>query len=288
MSETASKTVGGRHWQSVDMSVSKIVLIEGDMTQECGKFGSTIKLILDEQNFGEHDIESIFIRDRSKMSLSVRIGLAFTELDLSLEQAALSMYPGEKSRFDVSAPVGEKWITLHYVATTWDKSDSISVCQWTCQQKLQFAQESFEVAVELVRNKEYQGAFKMFRQTAALTMFIRDTTFESQAKDLKQRSFSNLTLCQKNMNNYQHVVDGVNHILDDHNQDLDNNKIKLLARRGQAHIKLQNYEKAIEDLSIASAKDLANKTVQADLKQAKHLLRTHEAKLGNAMKKMFG
>ena len=88
------------------------------------------------------------------------------------------------------------------------------------------------------------------------------------------------------LTNYQHVVDGVSHILE-YNQNLVN-EAKLLARRGQAQIKLQNYEKAIEDLNTASIKDPLNKTVQADLKQAKHLLKNHEAKLGNAMKKLFG
>ena len=66
------------------------------------------------------------------------------------------------------------------------------------------------------------------------------------------------------------------------------NEAKLLARRGQAHIKLQNYEKAIEDLSTSNDLEPGNKVVLNDLKQARNLLKNHDAKLGNAMKKMFG
>ena len=65
------------------------------------------------------------------------------------------------------------------------------------------------------------------------------------------------------------------------------NASKLIARRGQSEIKLQNYEKAITDLNQALSLDPENKIIQNDLKVARAQMKNHDTKLSNAMKKMF-
>ena len=89
---------GERHWQSDDMTVTKVVLNEGDFAQDCGKFGQEITLILEEvENMAKLQETSNFsLVEESK--LCVRVGHAFSEVDFGLEKAAMSMYPGERSR----------------------------------------------------------------------------------------------------------------------------------------------------------------------------------------------
>lgn len=256
-----------RHWQSLDMSVSKLVIDEGDLGKECGFFGAEIELLIEEIDLDQVDFDSIYFQDESK-NIAMKIGRAFTEFDIAFEEAASSMYPGEKSRFDV---VGENWKSVHFVASRVDESSEFS-------NKLEFAQENYEKAVELIRQRNYKGAFKLFRQASILAIIAKD-------EELKLKSLSNMTLCQKHLNNHEHVVNGVKVILD--KNESASNKSKLLHRKALSEMKLQNYEVAIIDLNQALILDPENKSYQNDLKQAKVLLKNHENKLGNAMKKMF-
>ena len=111
-----------RHWQSNDLCISKLVLQEGDFTKNPGGFGATITLEIEDHDIKEfyekHPDDTFFITKRTveDSKLVISIGMACTELDLSLEKVALSMFPGEKSRFDVSSKIQEEWITLHFVA----------------------------------------------------------------------------------------------------------------------------------------------------------------------------
>ena len=93
-----------RYWQTLDMSVSKIVLVEGNLSGNCGTFGAEIELNFEEFEIEQFNFESVFF-DKNNFSLSkkmmVKIGSAYNEMDIALEQAVTSMYPGEKSRFDV-------------------------------------------------------------------------------------------------------------------------------------------------------------------------------------------
>lgn len=97
-----------RYWQTLDMSVSKIVLVEGNLSGNCGTFGAEIELNLEEFEIEQFNFESVFF-DKDNFSLSekmiVKIGSAYNEMDIALEQAVTSMYPGEKSRFDVRGPI---------------------------------------------------------------------------------------------------------------------------------------------------------------------------------------
>jgi len=284
-----------RYWQTLDMSVSKIVLVEGNLSGNCGTFGAEIELNFEEFEIEQFNFESVFF-DKDNFSLSekmiVKIGSAYNEMDIALEQAVTSMYPGEKSRFDVRGPITSDqssedptWITLNFVAERKDDgAQNKSICEWEPIEKLEFAKKSYEKGVELVKLRNYKGAFKMFRQTSALTVFIQDLLPE--AKDLKFRSLSNLTLCQKNLNNNEAVVEGIDIILEK-DENAPKNTAKLLARRGQSEIKLQNYEKALKDLNQALALEPANKVIQSDIKIAKTQLKNHDIKLSNAMKKMF-
>ena len=43
-----------RFWQSPDMTVTKTVIVEGDLNQDLGKFGSVMKL-----EISEHDFEDV-------------------------------------------------------------------------------------------------------------------------------------------------------------------------------------------------------------------------------------
>ena len=97
-----------RYWQTLDMSVSKIVLVEGNLSGNCGTFGAEIELNFEEFEIEQFNFESVFF-DKDNFSLSekmiVKIGSAYNEMDIALEQAVTSMYPGEKSRFDVRGPI---------------------------------------------------------------------------------------------------------------------------------------------------------------------------------------
>ena len=288
----------GRFWQSPDMTVTKTVIKEGDIESNLESFGIMIILQLSEHNFGDYEETKKLVFDpfdnSGEENITLHPGRGTNEIDKALEQAAISMFLGEKSRFDVSAEVNGRWITLNFVAER--ISDMMgSFSEWDPDSKLRFAEQNYyKPGVELIREKKYQEAFKMFKKSAALCLFGeteektkgKNESLLKSLKDLKLRSLSNLTLCQKNIENHTKVVDGIDYILDNNSEI--NNEAKLLARRGQAHVKLQNYEKAIEDLTKSTELEPDNKVALNDLKVAKNQLKTHDAKLGNAMKKMFG
>ena len=97
-----------RYWQSLDMSVSKIVLQEGDFSGNCPTFGADIELHLEEFEIEQLNFESVFFAKEdiiANKNITVKIGLSYGEIDLAIEQAVSTMYPGEKSRFDVSATI---------------------------------------------------------------------------------------------------------------------------------------------------------------------------------------
>ena len=276
-----SKKGNERHWQSLDMSVSKTVLIEGDLSKKCGSFGA--QLAIEFQEIPELDNtvqDSIYFNEANlkSKSITLTIGNAYNEFDLGIEQAFVSMYPGEQARFDLMTP---NWKSVQFVATRTDSGENSSVFEWSDERQLQFAQDSYDQAVELIRAKNYLGALKLFRQASTLCFFMQNPN-----KDLQLKSLSNITLCQKSLDNLEHVVTGVDIILEQHPQAA--NAAKLIARRGQAQSKLQNYELAIKDFNESLSLDSGNKSVAQDLAQAKKGLRNADVKMSNAMKKMFG
>ena len=70
-----------RHWQSSDMCVSKIVLVEGDSSKNMGSFGTKIQLDIEDHDFKEfHDSYpevSVFITakavENSKLELNLSL-----------------------------------------------------------------------------------------------------------------------------------------------------------------------------------------------------------------------
>ena len=291
-----------RHWQSSDMCVSKIVLVEGDSSKNMGSFGTKIQLDIEDHDFKEfHDSYpevSVFITAKAieNSKLELNIGMAYIELDLNLEKVGLSMFPGEKSRFDISSklPTNDQWITLHFVAIRQKNSEELPMSEWDNETKLSKSQQYYDFGVDLVKAKKYDGAFKMFKQSATMTTFINSKDDEnsveeaaviSKSKELKLKCISNLTLCHQYNGDFSAVVQAINYILDSHKNI--QNRFKLLSRRGHAHIKLKNFEDAIVDLTEAFQMDSKNSAVINDLNLAKRMKKNHEQKMGNALKKMF-
>ena len=287
-----------RHWQSNDFCISKLVLQEGDMLKECGSFGATLLLEIEEDDltefFEKYPDESIFITNNAikDSKLVIHVGMAVNDLDLSLEKTALSMFPGEKSRFDVNFKIQDQWITLHFVAFRQeDSSEMPPIFKWTNEQKFDLTEKFYNFGVELVQRKNYKGAFKLFKQSATLALFIIDTNDEKymeKSKDLKLKCISNLTLCQQYLGQYQNMVHIIDYIFEKNNAESPlKNKAKLLSRKGHAQIKMKNYEEAINELNEALEIDPGNNTAKNDLNLAKKLKKKDELKMGNSLKKMF-
>ena len=297
-----------RHWQSSDMCVSKIVLVEGDSSKSMGSFGTKIQLDIEDHDFKEfqdsYSEVSVFITDKAieNSKLELNIGMAYIELDLNLEKVGLSMFPGEKSRFDVSSKLptdDNQWITLHFVAIRQkNPEEEIPMSEWDNERKLSTSQQYYDFGVDLVKAKQYDGAFKMFKQSATMATFIKNSQKDDEnsveeetdvvickSKELKIKCISNLTLCHQYNGDFSAVVQAINYILDSHKNI--QNRFKLLSRRGHAHIKLKNFEDAIVDLTEAFQMDSKNSAVISDLNLAKKMKKNHEQKMGNALKKMF-
>ena len=76
--------------------------------------------------------------------------------------------------FFISLFLESTWKTLNFVAQRLDDgSRSKSICDWEPSEKLDYAKKCYEKGVELIRSKNYKGAFKMLRQASALTIFIQ-------------------------------------------------------------------------------------------------------------------
>ena len=155
-----------------------------------------------------------------------------------------------------------------------------SIYRLSVEDKWKLAEEYYESGVSLIKSNRNREAFKMLRQASTLASIAN-----KKDCDLKQKCLSNLTLIQFNLGRFEQVVPGVSYILE--NCPDSSNKAKLIARRGRAQMKLNNYEAAIADFNEVMNIDANFPNAMADINTAKKLRKEHDQKLGSALKKMF-
>lgn len=93
---------------------------------------------------------------------------------------------------------------------------------------------------------------------------------------------SNLAACQFQWGNYRYVADLATKVLD---RQPDN--VKLLYRRGVAHLEMKDFEAAKADLVEAHRLDPSNKAINEKMGHLRVLEKKHLDHLAKAMKKMF-
>ena len=95
--------------------------------------------------------------------------------------------------------------------------------------------------------------------------------------------YSNLAACQFQWGNHSHVICLANEVLES-NPD----NVKLLYRRGVAHLETKDFDAARRDLVKAHGLDPSNRAINDKMGSLRIAEKKHKDQMAKGMKKMFG
>lgn len=141
--------------------------------------------------------------------------------------------------------------------------------------------------LELYSRGAYQYAFRRFGLTLKYVISLEHDVPAGQEdgmdiKGLKLSCYLNVAACQMRHHNFESVVANSSKALT-----LQPNNAKALYRRGSAHLQLQEYEKAKEDLTTAQSLEPKNQAVAKQLQLLKCQVQKLNQYYASAMKKLF-
>ena len=102
-------------------------------------------------------------------------------------------------------------------------------------------------------------------------------------KSLRITIFLNLAACQLKFKQYDHAARNCTKVLD-----LDHNCVKALYRRGQAHINMNDFEQAKNDLTKAKHLEPSNRAIDEQLKILESKIQSQNTKYKDMLRSMFG
>ena len=103
------------------------------------------------------------------------------------------------------------------------------------------------------------------------------------AKSLRITIFLNLAACQLKFKQYDHTVQTCTKVLQ-----LDQDCVKALYRRGQAHINMNDFEQARDDLTKARHLEPNNRAIEEQLKILESKIQSQNTKYRDMLRSMFG
>jgi hypothetical protein len=109
-----------------------------------------------------------------------------------------------------------------------------------------------------------------------------ETEFRAKLNLLKSQLYSNLAACQLKSFNYSQAVVNCDKCLE-----LDKKNVKAVFRRAQAYMHMNEYEKSIQDLTVAVDMDPENKEIKLKLNQVEQMKKDYHQTMASKLKKMF-
>ena len=150
------------------------------------------------------------------------------------------------------------------------------------------AKDLKEIGTNLYKEGQHLLAFEKFRFAAQHIIPVKPydeddgVEFIAIADQLRVQIFSNLSLCQFKVQNFEGTVFNCTEVLD-----TDESNLKSLFRRGEAYRRLGLNEASFNDLRKALQLDPTNESVKKSLKISKDNLKNEQAELSKSMSKMF-
>ena len=223
------------------------------------------------------------------------IGDADTDVDRCIDKALRSMLKCEVSLFIISFV-----LPLHCSDTASSLGNGAIKCtvllkeiynepyifEWSHSKKYEVAMQHKIRGVELYKSGRTRDAFLRFSK--GLKLLITMTLLEEieYSKDdilaLHAVLCNNIASCHLLYKNYSEALKMCNKVLQ-----IELKNVKALFRRASAEIELQNYEQAKQDLSMILEMEPENRAVRMKLNELSKRQKEFDAKLADAMKKMF-
>jgi len=293
-----------KYWESLDFTITKTVLEEGDVDAWQPRFGSSGSVSFEILNTSGKTVQQIQEDPLITKYLSTPstfefvLGTAETELDRQLERCISTCFPDQKALFNVrvllesefnGGPSGvePEWLSLELRLTLTNLLNAQPIYLWFNETKLNKAREFHASGVRLFKEKRNLDAFHMFKNAYKLAVLARGLETDNyaemnEARDLQVLCYNNLAACQFQWKNYKNVVELSEKVLE-HQP----NNVKTLYRKGVSNIGLEEYDLAEKDLVMARVIEPDNKAVIDKLGLAQRLKRAEQNKLAARMEMMF-
>lgn len=123
---------------------------------------------------------------------------------------------------------------------------------------------------------------KCTRYYKFFTESTTDKTEQRQLDEVQLMNLNNLAATELKINSYEEVKATCDEAIK-----LEGNNVKAYYRRGIAHMKLKNYDSAVDDLSKALKLEPGNREVMKELECGKNLLKEYRAVEKFKYQKMF-
>ncbi len=315
--EAANGARSRRVWESPDYCVTKVVLEEGDLNNPLPRFGAACAVSAEEVSCsGAVDLTRLKSDSAVSKHLSKKgqnedddglwvVGMGDTEVDRTLERCLQTMRVGERSECSIRAKIdadkncvqglssADGWVHVECELRLDRCINADPIYKWYAETKLDKAKEANADAVALFKAKRRLDAFVKFRLTLTLLTFVLEAEvgtekeekekLVAEAEDLRMTCLSNLAACHFQWGNYAFVIDLASKVLA---RQADN--VKLLYRRGVAHLERSEFAEAKTDLVEAHRLDPTNKAINEKMGQLRLRERKHLEQISAGMKKIFG
>ncbi|KAJ9576797.1 hypothetical protein L9F63_006638 [Diploptera punctata] len=224
------------------------------------------------------------------------IGEADTDLDRCFDKALRSMLKREVSKFILT-------FTLRLDCGEMENSTGNIKCvvfikeiynepyifEWSDSKKYHVAMQHKIRGVELYNSGRIRDAFWRFSKGLKLLITMIPLDYENEITHSRDEILAlrvilcnNIASCHLTHKNYPETIAMCNKVLQ-----IEPSNIKALFRRATSEIELQNYEKAREDLNNIFGLEPENKAAKVKLNELLKKQKKYDAKLADAMKKLF-
>jgi len=293
-----------KFWESLDFTITKSVIEEGDIDAWQPRFCSSGTVGLEILNCTGITNEKLYEDPLMSKYLSGSptfefiLGSAETELDRQLERCISTCFPEQKAHFNMrvllepeyngsSRSEDPEWITLEFRLQLINLLNAQPIYQWFNETKLTKAREFHSSGVRLFKEKRYLDSFHMFKAAYKLSVLARGLEVDNyadvkEAVDLQILCYNNIAACNFQWKNYKNVLELSEKVLD-----LQPNNVKTLYRKGVSNIGLEEFDLAEKDLVLARIIEPNNRAVNEKLGLAQQLKKSAENKFAAKMEKMF-
>lgn len=282
-------------WESVDKMVRKDVI-------KCGQFGgkpterANCEIVVENINVVNATVPDLVQKYNSEIlngihERSLIIGEANCEIDRQIERAIQMMMPFETSSvtLNVSLEGTNGRVIIKFEISLNEMQPHKPIWEWTPEEKYLIASEYKEIGVQLFKDGRYIDAFHRFSKACKILITLEpicdlelDEKLVIDINDLRLILYNNMAGCQLNRKNYEYTISLCNKILEKECYN-----VKALYRRGVAHGRLKDLEKAVDDLKNAIALEPHNVAVKEQFVAYNVRLQDANKKCDDMVRRMF-
>lgn len=280
-------------WKSADEIVKKEIINHGIFCKKATENASCEVIIenIDAINASIEDLSKKFnskiLNGKNKKRLI--IGEGNCEIDRQIERALQMMMISEKSLITLNILLDDINLYVIFEITLIEIQPYKPIWEWTPEEKYNIALKYKETGVYLFKEQRWVDAFYRFSRACKILITLEpirdlelDKELENNINNLRFVLYNNMAGCQLNRKNYEYTISLCSKVLSK-----ESNNVKALYRRGVAHGRLKDLEKAVSDLKNAINLEPHNQTIKEQYLLYNTKLQEANQKFENMVKRMF-